>query len=412
MLFSCDTENSVEPRYGNVFVKYHGSFGNQSAGQLAATSDGGFVMVGTTNFQDSDTATVANQMILIKVDENGNEQWQSYFGRGIDDVGKAVEVLPDGNGYLIAGNSTNINNRTDILLVQVGVDGSETRRLILGSSDQDEEVNDILLLNAGDKDGGSYMVIGSTTNVSAFDGNSKGVNDTHDYYYPKVTQDLFQVDSTEWKGYWGAEGFDKAVSAFQYSDNSYFICGTSDRPLTQLDVSDNGLPFANTNFYVRSVNEDDAEDTGGRRFGNEYIQIASEMSPTREGGQFIVGTSEEDNSSFIFASRIGRDGNKKASFTIRIDQTRGSAIVEAIGGGALVLGTIERNNNTDIILLRVNNNGVVLWQKIYGDIEEDDSAGDLIQLEDGSIVFTATMSLGRQQKIGLFKTDKEGNLLK
>jgi len=395
-VFSCDTSSSVEPRYSDYFLKYHGSAGDQIAAEFKQTLDGGFIIVGTSKSIEG-----GEEILLIKTDQLGNEEWNSTFVKGIEykNEGIAVEILSDGSGYLVAGNSTAVINDADkdVLLIKVDNDGNELDREVLGDLNHVEEVSDILILNNGD-----IMLAGSSSNTTKFFKNSNPSDDTYDFYFPKVDINLDPI--TSWTGYWGFEGEDKAVSISQNNIGDFVIFGTSDRS----ETSDPSLD--NNNFFVRTLLASEIFGDGGVTTGTTDNQLASNMSMTSVGGQLLVGTSESSNGSNIFISRINSDNKKASSFELlKVEATTGKAIVEAIGGGYLILGSITRNANSDVYLLKTNNSGAVIWEQIFGG-SNDDLPGDLIQLEDGSIVFTCTVMLDNQQKIGLIKTNEKGNL--
>ncbi|MCX2742672.1 hypothetical protein OO013_02280 [Mangrovivirga sp. M17] len=78
--------------------------GGQKASAVSKTSDGGFIVTGTTNYETDD-----EQIILIKTDSKGNVQWKKYFGGSSNDRGADVLQSSDGN-YVLLSTSTISNN--------------------------------------------------------------------------------------------------------------------------------------------------------------------------------------------------------------------------------------------------------------------------------------------------------------
>ncbi|MFY1112054.1 MAG: hypothetical protein AB3K77_10290 [Methanosarcinaceae archaeon] len=62
------------------------------------TSDGGYVIASTTRSKESNS----DDIWLIKTDESGQEQWNKTFGGPRDDVGISISVTSD-NGYVLTG---------------------------------------------------------------------------------------------------------------------------------------------------------------------------------------------------------------------------------------------------------------------------------------------------------------------
>jgi hypothetical protein len=68
---------------------------------LAQTSDGGFVLVGATDPFESGSAVDSN-LLVVKTDASGTEEWRRTFGGDRRDIGKKVLIMNDGN-YLAVG---------------------------------------------------------------------------------------------------------------------------------------------------------------------------------------------------------------------------------------------------------------------------------------------------------------------
>ncbi len=86
----------------------YGGSNEEEAFSLVETSDGGYAIVGTTQFSDLDPRDMDNGIYdywLVKTDEDGNMEWnQTYGGEKIDEAYSLVEAS-DG-GYAIAGYTT------------------------------------------------------------------------------------------------------------------------------------------------------------------------------------------------------------------------------------------------------------------------------------------------------------------
>ncbi|MBI5073131.1 hypothetical protein HZA99_04900 [Candidatus Woesearchaeota archaeon] len=71
------------------------TFGSNHLSSVVQASDGGYVLAGSTN----------SDGLLIKTDKNGNKQWEQTFGGSEDDLLSSLQQTTDG-GYILAGYTT------------------------------------------------------------------------------------------------------------------------------------------------------------------------------------------------------------------------------------------------------------------------------------------------------------------
>ncbi|MEO0037195.1 MAG: hypothetical protein RIQ59_406 [Bacteroidota bacterium] len=183
------TEGNVTTYYSDIFIKkidssgnniifqrhYGGSFG-EAAGEIAPTSDSGFVLIGESMSNDldvsghhgfpSDTNGNGNfDLWIMKADSNGNIQWQKSLGGSIHDYGVSVKTTSDG-GYIILGSTTSndgdvIGNHSqyisDYWLIRLNSIGSVLWKKCFGGTDS-ESASNIAITN----DNG-YILAGNST---------------------------------------------------------------------------------------------------------------------------------------------------------------------------------------------------------------------------------------------------------
>lgn len=202
--------------------KSYGGSNSDLAQEIKQTNDGGYIVVGYTNSNDGDVTENMGQhdFWLIKLNEQGNLQWQSTFGGSYDDSAKSVVQTNDG-GYVIVG-STHSNNgdvfgnhgQGDLWIVKIdGLLNIEWQKCYGGSA------NDYANSVQCTSDGG-YIVVGSTRSI---DGDIKGFHGGVDYWILKLSKD----GNIQWQKCLGGSDYDVARSIQQTTDGRYIVAGSS-----------------------------------------------------------------------------------------------------------------------------------------------------------------------------------------
>jgi len=105
---------------GNVqWAKAFGGTVNAWASSVRQTSDGGYIVAGTTWSFGAGWGDI----FLIKTDANGNVQWAKTYGGTNEDVAPSVQQTSDG-GYIVAGYTTSFGaGWGDIFLIKTDANG-------------------------------------------------------------------------------------------------------------------------------------------------------------------------------------------------------------------------------------------------------------------------------------------------
>ncbi|MBM4432470.1 MAG: hypothetical protein FJ025_00505 [Chloroflexi bacterium] len=100
-----------------MWDKTFGGEQRDSGYSVQQTADGGYIVVGETKQYGADEADVW----LIKVDSDGNKEWDKTFGGKQRDIGYSVQQTADG-GYIIAGETESYGaGGADVWLLKVSV---------------------------------------------------------------------------------------------------------------------------------------------------------------------------------------------------------------------------------------------------------------------------------------------------
>jgi hypothetical protein len=114
------------------------------ATDLAPAADGGYVLAGMTE----SFGAGKRDILLLKVDGNGIEQWRRIYGEPGNDAALYIESTAD-NAFVIAGGTEGANEDSQILVIKIDGDGRETWRRTIGEPHKDDVNHGLALLPDG-----------------------------------------------------------------------------------------------------------------------------------------------------------------------------------------------------------------------------------------------------------------------
>jgi hypothetical protein len=158
-VFSIEVLKDVNAQPVIEWEKTYGGNFEDWGNQIIQTYDNGYILVGNTNsFGAGDF-----DAWLIKTDELGNNQWMKTYGGSFDDKGGCINHTSDG-GYIIAGTTCSYGaGEDDIWLVKIDALGNEQWNKTFGGSDREWSHS---ILQTSD---GGYSIIGGTRSFGAGD---------------------------------------------------------------------------------------------------------------------------------------------------------------------------------------------------------------------------------------------------
>ena len=130
---------------------------DQEGSCVQQTSDGGYIIIGYSTY-----GNVNGDIILIKVDNNGVEQWNQIFGGSNWDQGHSVQQTSD-EGYILCGKTHSFNSSSpsngQIYLIKTDNNGNEQWNQKFGDVDFTDVGHSVQQTN----DGG-YIITGIYSN--------------------------------------------------------------------------------------------------------------------------------------------------------------------------------------------------------------------------------------------------------
>ena len=232
----------------------------------------GYIVVGNTD----DNAQETWDVLMIKMDNEGNVEWQNNFsGTGID---KANDVIMHGSGYLIVGETNSFNESGqagyNILAIKTNFTGGETDKFTYGGTHNDYG-NSVVEVDDG------FIIVGSVENIAG--GNS-------DAYVLKVEKD--DLIDIIWNKSFGSNLNDFAYSTMK-TNGDIVVVGS------QEDITGAYGLFLNIDSEGNSLN---TNTLGG------YNQVFRAIERTSDGGFILTGNTGAEGNEQVMLVKLNPNG--------------------------------------------------------------------------------------------------------
>jgi hypothetical protein len=353
-----------------TFEKSFGGTNNDSASCIKQTSDGGYIICGSTNSFGAGDYDV----YVIKMSATGSKLWTKTYGGSTADYGNSI-IQTNDSGYLITGSTIVSNGDEQYYLIKIDSSGkigwSETIY-----SDGPAKANAAIQTS----DGGFAL-----TGFSTFHG-VKRIN------LLKTNFDGTGVFESHFD--YAGEG----NSILQLADGGFIInatrSGFSDS-LTR-DV------LIKTDQYGNYLM--------GTTYDNNYSLKGSSVYATSDGG-FVIGGSSVDSTiaaSFSYLIKIDIYGNQ--TWAKIYNSCEVSHFQQTSDEGYIMTGLYYSGGNTSIFLSKTDDNGSIVWSKKYA-MTNSNNFGFVQETIDGGYILAASTKNYGAGNLDLYiiKCDSLGN---
>ncbi|MGI9547235.1 MAG: hypothetical protein ACR2MM_08370 [Flavobacteriaceae bacterium] len=208
---------------GNIqWRKFFGGTNNDRAYGLVRSFDGGYIMTGFAESDDSDISNTKGSYDywLVKVDNGGNLVWERSFGGSGIDVSYDIERTED-NAYVVVGHTfstdkdVSVNHgESDIWLIKISESGELLWEKTYGGSAY-ESANSVKQT----ADGG-FLIAGNSRSSDQDVSDNSGENDMW-ILKTNVNGDL------QWQTSLGGTGLDFGFDAMEQGENELILVGQS-----------------------------------------------------------------------------------------------------------------------------------------------------------------------------------------
>lgn len=354
-----------------TFEKTFGGINEDSGSSVCQTSDGGYIIAGTTFYAD---------VLLIKTDEYGNDIWTKKYCDNVYSRGCSVQQTID-CGYIIAGVMETDLRSYDALLIKTDSDGNETWIKTYGGVDGD----------------GSEFV------QQTFDGGYILTGNTYSYGAGSSDILLVKTDSNgeqTWLRTYGGSDLDFGFNVQQTTDSCFIIVGQT------MSYGEGGADI----WLIKT--DSNGTKLWDKTYGSTEGDYGYSVCQTQDGGYIITGTSYYD----VYLIKTDANGNEIWSKTYGDSNIteRAYSVNQTSDGGYFLAGDsypYGGDGDSDVYVLKTDSAGNKLWDSFFGG-SEGDYGNSAQPTQDGGYIITGmTSSYGAgSTDVYLIKTDEFGSV--
>lgn len=227
--------------FGNIqWQKTYGGSQFENASSIIQTSDGFYIVAGNSSSLDGDvtghTGIEWMDYWVIKLDINGNIIWQNCLGSTETDEAYQIIETTDG-GFVIVGSSDGSDGdvvgnwgNTDYWIVKLDHEGNLIWQKVFGGSDSD------IAHSVVEKENGGFICAGDTYSNDGF------ITGFHGFIDSWIIS-LDSTGNLEWQNTFGGYFAENATSIVKLPGNEYGYIGTSHIPDGDVTENNGGSDY-------------------------------------------------------------------------------------------------------------------------------------------------------------------------
>jgi len=302
------------------------------------------------------------------------------FGGDNEDVGYSVQQTTDG-GYIIAGWTNSYGSGSyDVLLLKTDSNGNELWMRTFGEESDDKGYS-VETVDDG------YVIAGYTY---SFNSNS----------YDILLLKTNLIGEILWTKTYGGTGTDQGFSVQKTFDpDGFIITGYSETDSTGFDM-----------FLVKTDSEGNQEWT--KTYGGTESEKCYSVQQTSDGGFILSGVTTAEFGFDVKVIKTYPNGEEEWNILFGSILNDIGFSVDETDDGVILVGYTEifGSGDEDILLLKINDDGNVDWERTFGG-NEIDRGHTVITIDGGFIIIGFTESFDPGNKdVWLIKTNTDGNL--
>lgn len=330
---------------------FGGPYGD-GAWSLQKAPDGGYVIAGFTSSRGQ-----GSDLWLVKVDSNGQKQWDKTFGGSLEDVGYSVKHAND-DGYAVAGTTSSFGMGSEYLwLLKTDSNGTGQWDKTFGG----------YVSSSGD---GAWSIDETQDHGFILTGYTKS--------FGKGAKDLWLIKTDangkeEWERTFGGPKDDVGMSVLQAEDGGYLVTGrTASYGAGKDDI-----------WLVKT--DSDGREEWNRTFGGAKDDVGLQVAEAKNGYVISGRTESEGSDKMAFLMKTDLNGKRLWEKVYGKDSTA-ICLLQTFDGGYILAGRIETiDAGRDAWLVKTDASGIEQWDIRLGGPGQD-MATSVAQSDDGDYV--------------------------
>jgi len=367
----------------NTWAKTYGGSGIEQGYSVHQTSDGGFIVAGSTN----SSGAGGNDAWLIRLDPSGQVIWQKAYGTVGEEFAVGAQQTTDG-GFVVSGFTGPVGFAGNAWIFKTDATGNVQWQNMYGGFG-------CCLLPIQQTSDNGFIVAGFTDNSGMGDVQVLRLNSTGAVMWART--------------YGNPTAFDAAFSLQTMPDGGFVVAGITN------GYAVNGLITGD--FWVFKIDAT-GDIVWQHAYGGSGADYAISMAKTSDDGFIVAG----------WTNSFGAGGND--AWLLRLDNSGGVIWQKAYGGtGGDMASTVEQTSDGGFIvagstnssgaggqdawLFKLNPKGNIVWQKTYGGPEDDHAISARLTTDGGFVVAATTSSFGNgNSDVWILKLKQDGSISK
>jgi len=311
--------------------------------EVQQTTDGGYIIVNHIRQSFGNGGADSYDVLLIKTDSQGQEEWNQTFGGFSSDYGQSVQQTTDG-GYIITGETQSFGySSRDLWLIKTDSQGNEEWNQTFGKG------------GIGGWKGIGYSVQQTTDGGYIITGICRLWHDNTrsiDYVW------LIKTDSQgqeEWNQTFGGSAPDAGYSVQQTEDGGYIIAGR---------LTNTGSNLAADVWLIKTDSQGQEEWNQTFGGGGNSSEHGNSVQQTTDGGYIIVGEQMKQESVHggydAWLIKTDSQGNEVWNQAIGgSDHDWGNSVQQTTDGGYIITGRTYSfgNGSSNVWLIKTDSEG-------------------------------------------------------